>query len=66
MLGFSGLDCIMWDQGQDLAIFKVDTKGGNRPVRARYGRLGRESALKRAVIIYAYGDCLAVAFKPEN
>ena len=37
MLGFNGLYCLFWDREQDLCLLKVNTKGGNRPVRAWYG-----------------------------
>ena len=37
LLGFNGLNCFLWDAEQDLALIKVNTKGGNRPVRGRYG-----------------------------
>ena len=62
MLGFNGLFCYLWDSEQDLALLKVNTKGGNRPVRAWYGPLEHSSAAQ-AMIVYTYGDCLAMAFK---
>lgn len=62
ILGFNGLFCIYWDTEQDLALLKVNTKGGNRPVRAWYGPLEPEGAA-RAMIVFTYGDCLALAFK---
>ena len=62
ILGFNGLYCYIWDAEQDLSLLKVNTKGGNRPVRAWYGPLNPGSQA-RAMIVYTYGDCLAVAFK---
>ena len=65
ILGFNGLYCLLWDREQDLGLLKVNTKGGNRPVRAWYGQTNDSgaAATKQAFIAYAYGDCLAVAFK---
>ena len=48
-----------------MALLKVNTKGGNRPIRARYGPL-EDGGQPQAVIIYAYGDCLALAFKASE
>ena len=62
ILGFNGLYCFLWDAKQELALLKVNTKGGNRPIRARYSPL-HEGGQPEAVIAYAYGDCLALAFK---
>lgn len=69
VLGFNGLYCFLWDASQELALLKVNTKGGNRPIRARCGKLhsvdADEMAVSepKAIIAYAYGDCLALAFK---
>ena len=64
LLGFSGLYCYLWDAHQNLALIKVNTKGGNRPIRARYGPLSETSA-HQAQIVYAYGDCLAISYRLE-
>ena len=34
LLGYNGLYCILWDAERDISLLKVNTKGGNRPVRA--------------------------------
>lgn len=46
-------------------MIKVNTKGGNRPVRGRYGPL-TQGGKPKPIIVYAYGDCLAIAFKKEE
>ena len=48
LLGFSGLHCFLWDTHQNLALIKVNTKGGNRPIRARYGPLSEQSSTNQA------------------
>lgn len=48
-----------------MALLKVNTKGGNRPIRAWYAPESAQSPAK-AFIVYAYGDCLALAFKSPS
>lgn len=48
-----------------MALLKVNTKGGNRPIRAWYAPKGAQSPIK-AFLVYAYGDCLALAFKSPS
>ena len=66
LLGFSGLYCYLWDADSSMALIKVNTKGGNRPIRARYGLMSPGSSTKRAQIVYAYGDCLAIGHSKPN
>ena len=61
LLGFNGLNCFVWDAERDIELLKVNTKGGNRPVRARYGQV--DGLENQCILVYAYGDCLAMTYK---
>lgn len=55
-MGFSGLNCILFDKERQASLLTVNTKGGNRPIKVA---LIKERAYPQ--IIYAYGDCISVA-----
>jgi NAD(P)H-flavin reductase len=53
LLGFYGNYAYIWNQNQQLQIFSVDTKGGNRPIRL---------ALKSNVANQAFGKIFILAY----
>ena len=48
-----------------MPLIKVNTKGGNRPIRAWYGSFSsrKPNSESQIAIVYAYGDCISLAFK---
>ena len=60
LLGFNSQHCFIWDADKKIQRLRVNTLGGNRPIRARIGWVDGQP--DRCTLVYAYGDCLALAY----
>ena len=59
LMGFSGLNCILFDKVRQASLLSVNTKGGNRPIKTALVMENGKGWYPQ--IIYAYGDCISVA-----
>ena len=64
LMGFSGLNCILFDKVRQATLLSVNTKGGNRPIKTAFVKENEKDWYPQ--IIYAYGDCISVARGTQN
>lgn len=60
LLGFYGNFAYVWDKQQNMQVFSIDTKGGNRPIRLKVQATSQLNFGKHFILTYSYGDCLVI------
>ena len=63
LLGYYGNFAYVWNFNERMQLYRIDTKGGNRPIRFKIQDGNLKDYGKHFILAYSYGDCLVISSK---